>query len=342
MVREWDPQTAPSEEIESLLATLNAAVSVDLPDDPPWRRESFREYLSITMPGERRVCWVAESSPDAAARGEPVLGHANVLLLGDMGVLDLVVHPAARRLGLGRELLGAAVRRAFAEGFRSMGVEVVGGTPAVEFFERYGFRCAFVEIRNLLRMSTVDWQRLAEMAGGVSSGYRVEFYPGGPPADLYEGYVEAKEIVRESYDVGDLELHPSSYEPQRLAASVETLHARGLKPYIVVGIHEQSGEVAGLTEVVVPAQRPTRADQYDTVVVPKHRGYGLGRAIKARMLFELRSAEPQVTEVQTWNAIENEPMLRVNAELGFRADRQWSEYEAEVADLARLLDINGG
>jgi GNAT superfamily N-acetyltransferase len=341
MVREWDPRTAPSEEIESLLATLNAAVSVDLPDDPPWRADSFREYLSVTMPGERRVCWVAESSPGAAARGEPVLGQANVLLLGDMGVLDLVVHPQARHVGLGRELLGAAVRRAFGEGFRSMGVEVVGGTPAVEFFERYGFRCAFMEVRNVLRMSTVDWQRLGEMAGGVSSGYRVEFYPGGPPADLYEGYVEAKEIVRESYEVGDLDLHPSSYDPERLAASVNTLHARGLKPYIVIGIHEQTGEVAGLTEVVVPAQRPTRADQYDTVVVPKHRGYGLGRAIKARMLFELRSAEPQVTEVQTWNAIENEPMLRVNAELGFRADRQWSEYEADVADLARLLDING-
>jgi GNAT superfamily N-acetyltransferase len=341
MVREWDPRAAPSEEIESLLATLNAAVSVDLPDDPPWRADSFREYLSVTMPGERRVCWVAESSPGSAARGEPMLGQANVLLLGDMGVLDLVVHPQARHAGLGRELLGAAVRRAFAEGFRSMGVEVVGGTPAVEFFERYGFRCAFMEIRNVLRMSTVDWQRLGEMANGVSSGYRVEFYPGGPPADLYEGYVEAKEIVRESYEVGDLDLHPSSYDPQRLAASVDTLHARGLKPYIVIGIHEQTGEVAGLTEVVVPAQRPTRADQYDTVVVPKHRGYGLGRAIKARMLFELRSAEPQVTEVQTWNAIENEPMLRVNAELGFRADRQWSEYEADVADLARLLDING-
>ena len=99
--------------------------------------------------------------------------------------------------------------------------------------------------------------------------------------------------------------------------------------------------LAGLTEVVVPAQRPTRADQYDTVVVPKHRGYGLGRAIKARMLFELRSAEPRVTEVQTWNAFENEPMLKVNSELGFQPDRQWSEYEADVADLARLLHVNG-
>jgi len=92
---------------------------------------------------------------------------------------------------------------------------------------------------------------------------------------------------------------------------------------------------------VVPAQRPTRADQYDTVVVPEHRGYGLGRAIKARMLFELRTAEPCITEVQTWNAFENEPMLKVNSELGFQPDRQWSEYEADIADLARLLNVNG-
>jgi len=341
MVREWDPRSAPSAEIDAVLATLNAAVCVDLPDDPPWRGDSFREYLSVTMPGERRVCWLAESGPGASARGEPVLGQANVLLLGDIAVLDLVVHPEARGAGLGRELLGAAVRRAFGEGFRSMGVEVVGDTPAVGFYERYGFRCAFVEIRNVLKMSTVDWSRLGEMAGGVGSGYHVEFYAGGPPEHMYAAYAEAKVIVRDSYELGDLELRPSSYEAERLRASLSTLHARGLRPYIVVGIHEPTGKVAGLTEVVVPAQRPTRADQYDTVVVPKHRGYGLGRAIKARMLFELRSAEPAITEVQTWNAFENEPMLKVNSELGFQPDRQWSEYEADITDLARLLQVSG-
>jgi GNAT superfamily N-acetyltransferase len=339
MVREWDPRTAPSVEIEAVLATLNAAQSVDLPDDPQWRIDAFREYLAVTMPGERRVCWLAESSPGAAARGEPVLGEANILLLGDIGVIEVCVHPKARRGGLGRELLGAAIRRAYSEGFTSIGVEVIGGTPAIDFYEHHGFRCAYVEIRNVLKLSDVDWLRLGEMAAGVSSGYHIEYYPGGPPEELYEAYAEAKELVRESYDLGDLELRPSSYNPDRLRASLTTLHARGLKPYIVLGIHEKTGKVAGLTEVVVPAQRPTRADQYDTIVVPAHRGYGLGRAIKARMLFELRSAEPRLTEVQTWNAFENEPMLKVNAELGFQPDRQWREYEADVPDLVRLLNL---
>lgn len=335
MVREWDPRTAPCAEIEAVLDTLNAALAVDLPDDPQWRIHAFREYLAVTMPGERRLSWVAEAGTRPGRHGEDLLGMATILLLGDIGVLEVVVHPAARRTGVGRALLGKAVRRLYTEGFASIGVEVVGDTPAVEFFDANGFECVFVEIRNVLQLSAVDWRKLGELAEGIGSGYRLDFYPGGPPEELYDAYAEAKEIVRESYELGDLELRPSSYNSERLKSSVATLHARGMKPYIVLGIHEASGKIAALTEVVVPAQRPYRADQYDTVVVPAHRGYGLGRALKARMLFELRSAEPQLTEVQTWNAFENEPMLRVNSELGFVPDRQWMEYEADVAELAR-------
>jgi GNAT superfamily N-acetyltransferase len=338
MVREWDPRTAPSVEIEAVLTTLNAALAADLPDDPQWRIDSFREYLAVTMPGERRVCWVAESSPGAVQHGEPLLGTANVLFIGDIGVLEVVVPPAARHCGVGRELLSALANRAYAEGYSSLGVEVIGDTPAVGFYERYGFTCAFVEIRHVLKLHSVDWLNLGEMASGVGSGYRIEYYPGGPPEELYDAYAEAKAAARDSYEATDLELRPSSYEPERLRASLATLHARGMRPHIVLGLHEPSGKIAGLTEVVVAAQHPTRADQYDTVVVPAHRGYGLGRALKARMLFELRSAEPRVTEVQTWNAFENEPLLKVNSELGFQPDRQWCEYEADLAELVRRLD----
>src|SRR5262249_55481839 len=330
-------RTAPSVEIEAVLTTLNAVLAADLPDDPQWRIDSFREYLAVTLPGERRVCWIAEPEPGTAQHGGLPLGFANILLLPHLGVIEVVVEPNARRRGVGRELLAAVTNRAYAEGFTSLGVEVIGDTPALKFYERYGFQCAYVEIRNVLKLASVDWLNLGEMAAGVGSGYRIEYFPGGPPEELYEAYAQAEAVRRESYDLGDLELRRSSYDPERLRASLATLHARGLRPYIVVGIHEPTGKIAGLTEVVVAAMHPTRADQYDTVVVPAHRGYGLGRALKARMLFELRSAEPQLTEVQTWNASENEPMLKVNSELGFVPDRQWMEYEAEVPELARRL-----
>ncbi|WP_238010822.1 GNAT family N-acetyltransferase [Dactylosporangium sp. AC04546] len=329
-VREWDPATAPKDEIEAVLRALNEIVAVDVPEDPPWRITRFREYLAVTMPGERRTSWLAESD------GGEILGHASLLALEEIGVLELSVVPAARRSQVGTALLAAVARRAAEEGFESVGVEVIGGTPAVKFFETHGFECAFIEMRNLLDLGGVDWLRLGEMAAGIGAGYRVEYHPGGPPESHYAAYAAAKEAARAAV-VEDLELRPSSYDAERLRASLGTLHARGLKPYIVLAVHEATDEIAGLTEVVVPAQRPTRADQYDTIEVPIHRGYGISRAIKARMLFELRAAEPHLLDVQTWNALENEPLLQVNAELGFKPDREWREYEADVVDLLRRL-----
>ncbi|GIJ32113.1 GNAT family N-acetyltransferase [Verrucosispora sp. WMMD703] len=335
MVREWDPRTASSAEIASLLDTLNAVLAADLPQDPPWRESSLREYLAEVMPGERRISWIAEEDPAADGSPGAILGQVHVLLLGNIGVLEVLVHPSARRSGLGRDLVLRAARRVYQEGFESIGVEVVGDTPAVAFYESLGFSREYVETRSVLDLSSVDWAELAEMSTGLGAGYQVQFHPGGPPDELIEAYARAKAEIR---DIEDGELRPSSYDPQRLRDSLDCLHRRGMKPYIVLALHEQTGEVAGLTEVVVPAQHPTRADQYDTIVVQDHQGYGIDRAIKARMLLELRSAEPQLTEVQTWNAQANEAMLKVNAELGYRTDRDWCEYSIDVAELVHRID----
>ncbi|MFI6134062.1 GNAT family N-acetyltransferase [Micromonospora sp. NPDC051141] len=335
MVREWDPRTASSAEIASLLDTLNAVLAADLPQDPPWQANSLREYLSEVMPGERRISWVAQDDPAPDGTPGAIVGHVHVLLLGGIGVLEVLVHPKLRRTGIGRELVRVAARRVWDEGFQSIGVEVVGGTPAVAFYEALGFTREYVETRSVLDLGAVDWPALTEMAAEVGAGYHVEFCPGGPPDELIEPYARAKAEVR---DADDGELRPSSYDPERLRDSLATLHRRGMKPYIVLALHEQTGEVAGLTEVVVPAQHPTRADQYDTIVVRDHRGYGIDRAIKARMLLELRSAEPELTEVQTWNAQANESMLKVNAELGYQPDRDWCEYGVDVAELVHRLD----
>lgn len=334
-MREWDPRAAAAAEVQSLVETLNAVLAVDLPDDPSWRDVQVQDYLAETMPGERRICWVAED--DRLPDGESsIFGHVSILLLGDIGVLEVLVHPRLRRRGLGRQLVAVAARRAYLEGFSSIGVEAIGNTPAIGFYESLGFEQEYVETRSVLRLSTVDWMALGEMARGIAPGYRLEFHPGGPPDEMLETYAQAK--LEAPDDDTDLDLAPRSSDPQRLRDSLNTLHKRGLKPYIVLAVHEATGVVAGLTEVVVPAQHPQRADQYDTIVVRDHRGYGIDRAIKARMLFELRSAEPGLHEVQTWNAQHNESMLKVNAELGFQSDRDWYEYGIDVAQLVQRLE----
>ncbi|WP_127543547.1 GNAT family N-acetyltransferase [Actinoplanes sp. OR16] len=337
-VREWDPRSASAAEIQSLVETVNAAMAADLPDDPPWRDTQVRDYLAETMPGERRITWVVEDDRVPEGEGQ-IFAHVNILLLGDIGVLEILVRPDLRRRGLGSQLLAVAARRAYLEGFTSIGVEAIGSTPAIPFYESLGFEREYVETRSVLNLESVDWLALGAMASGISAGYRIEYHPGGPPDPLLEAYAQAKAEAQNDDD--DLDLAPRSSDPQRLRESIETLHKRGLKPYIVLAIHEATGTVAGLTEVVVPAQHPERADQYDTIVVRAHRGYGIDRAIKARMLFELRSAEPGLRQVQTWNAQHNESMLKVNAELGYQSDRDWFEYIADVSHLVQRLEPTG-
>ncbi|WP_344083148.1 GNAT family N-acetyltransferase [Luedemannella helvata] len=334
-LREWDPGSAPEAELRLWLDAYNEALTADLPHDPLWGINSLRGYLSVTMPGQRRFSWIVEED-DAEPGTAPLLGVATLLLLDGMGVIEVVVVPKARRQGVGRTLLAATSRRALREGVRQLGVEVIGGTTAVDFYEAHGFRWAYVEMRSLLDLRAVDWDHLREMAAGVVTGYYVEYHQGGLPESILGAYAEAKE-QRRLTPPGDLELRPSSYSAERLRHSIATLRARGLHPHIVLAVHESTGWVAGLTEVVVPAQHPTRADQYDTIVRPEFNGLGLGRALKARMLLELRDAEPQLREVQTWHATENEQLQQVNDELGFRADHEWREYDADAVELTNLL-----
>jgi GNAT superfamily N-acetyltransferase len=282
------------------------------------------------MPNERRLTWLAEDD------GGTVVGYGRLLVLSDLGVLEMFVVPRLRGQGIGEALLKKVAEHALTEPFDSLGVEVVAGTPAALFYQSQGFNHVYTELRSILSLPDLDFDHIGEMAAGLVPGYRVEVYAGDLPDEILPAYAEAKQ-VRRLDPTGEMDLRPSSYDTERLRASLRCLNARGLRPYIVVAIHERSEMVAGLTELVVPAQHPTRADQYDTVIVPAHNGYGLARAIKARMLLELRMAETRLREVQTWHATDREPLQQVNKELGFQPDREWREYEVDIADLAARL-----
>ena len=331
-LREWNPATAPEAELRAWLRSYNSTLAVDLPGDPPWQIDRLRDYLSVTMPGEQRLTWLAEADD---APGE-VLGYGRLLVMEGLGVIELNVAPSGRRQHVGEKLVATIADRALAEGLTSLGVEAIGGTAAASFYSALGFVHAYTEMRSILDLDSVDWGHIAEMAAGLSHGYRVRFYAGDLPNELLSAYAEAKQ-VRQLDPTGDLDLKPSSYDAERLRASLRCLNGRGLRPYIVVAVHERTGMVAALTELVVPSQHPTRADQYDTIIVPEHNGYGLARAIKARMLLELRQHEPQLRDVQTWHAQDREQLQQVNTELGFNPDREWREYEVEAQDLAARL-----
>lgn len=333
-ITEFVPAEAGEADIEQWLDVLNTMTAEDMPGEPRWSNDRLREYLSITLPGERRIAFAARNDDGR------IIGHANLLLFGGefahTGIFEIFVRPGQRGNGVGRQLLRVLAQRADREGRRTIGVEVIATTPAVGFYDRLGFERAVVENRNVLKLADVDWPAVEDLAGRIAAGYRLEYYSGGLPDDLMERYAATKAHLKAepAYNIGAWR---GSADAQRLRDSLGTLASRGLRTHLVVAIAEAQEAVVGLTELVVAAQRPTRGDQYDTVVAPAHRSYGLGMAMKARVLCHLRDAEPQLHDVQTWTAMDGDPMAHVDAALGFRNDVQWYEYEADVPELLTRL-----
>jgi len=333
-ITEFLPAKASQTDLEQWREVLNAMTGEDMPGEPRWTDDRMREYLSITMPGERRLAFVARDDD------RRIVGHANLLLFGGefatSAVFEIFVRPGQRGTGVGRGLLRAIAERAKDEGRTTIGVEVIATTPAVGFYDRMGFNRAVVENRNLLELDAVDWNAVSDLSGRIAAGYRLEYYTGRLPDHLVERYAATKVHLKAepAYNTGAWR---GSADALRLRDSLATLEARGMRSHLVVAIADGKEMVVGLTELVVAAQRPTRGDQYDTVVAPEHRSYGLGMAMKARMLCELREAEPQLVDVQTWTAREGDPMEHVDAALGFRNDVQWYEYETDVDSLLRRL-----
>jgi len=68
----------------------------------------------------------------------------------------------------------------------------------------------------------------------------------------------------------------------------------------------------------VPRAAPRVAYQFDTIVLPAHRGHRLGLLLKVANVRALQAREPSTLRVVTTNATSNEPIVRVNDRLGFR------------------------
>ena len=70
--------------------------------------------------------------------------------------------------------------------------------------------------------------------------------------------------------------------------------------------------------------------QWDTLVLPTHRGHGLGLALKVATMQAADDLLEGRRRIITYNAAGNEAMIRVNEALGFRQVAWVGEYVKEL------------
>ncbi|GAA1863162.1 GNAT family N-acetyltransferase [Actinomadura bangladeshensis] len=304
-----------------VLAAVHAA---DPAGDPAPDPAGTARRLLCAEPGSRQRLW-------AAADGGRLVAVAALRLPGEPGAgrpgeIDVQVHPGRRRRGLGRRLLAAAAEGLRADGRSSVIAQVLAGTPAVPFLESQGFECVLTLRGMLLRLADVPPERITRLLADAPAGYELVRWQGMVPDE------HATALARAKHAMADLaEYEGALWDAGRVREMAEIVAKRGDDLYTVAALDGPA--IAGFTEIVVPHDSAGRAAQYDTAVVPEHRGRRIGIWVKAAMLAWLTRERPDVREIETDNSGDNAHMIAVNEELGFRTERESLEYQAAVTAL---------
>ena len=322
-----DPATASNAELAAVHA-LEVAVERDaLPGEPVPPLEHALASYRFARPTVARRWWVARHGEDVVASASCAYddvpenrAHADV---------EVAVHPATRRRGIGSALLALAADTAAGWDCSLLDLSCRVGGPGESFLRRLRAQRRLVERRSRCLTSQIDralLERWVRRAGERAAGYSLVTWDGPCPDELIEGFVNLKHVMNTA-PMGDLDWDDERFTVERWRATEAVLVARDFDWWTVCARHDGSGDLAGYTEIAFPRRWPEKAYQEDTGVWPKHRNRGLGRWLKAAMAQRLLEERPGVERVETWNAGSNEAMLNINVAMGFEPVENWGDWQ---------------
>ncbi|MFI9010965.1 GNAT family N-acetyltransferase [Actinosynnema sp. NPDC053489] len=325
VVEPFRPAGADEGDLADYYRVLVDAQGVDRPDEPIPGYGTVVGRLDSPFPGLGPAThWVARVGGRVVAFGNAHFPEAEN---GHIAVVDVVVHPSRRRGGIGTALLAVIGAEARARGRRLLeGWQVVQGGSGERWAAASGFRPVRSIAIQALEVAEVDHARWRVAA---PAGYRVVRWTGAAPEELVASYAAARSAINDA-PVGESGFRQPEWTVARVREHEAGLREQGIEQRTVVAVEVATGDVVGLTELVVPPHRPDWGYQQDTAVLVGHRGHGLGLAIKACLVRHLVAERPGITRVQTATGSDNAHMIRVNHLLGFRTVRTLIAMSREV------------
>ncbi|WP_460662026.1 GNAT family N-acetyltransferase [Kribbella swartbergensis] len=260
-------------------------------------------------PFSRRIAWLAADS-----EGNPV-GSAFLRLNSrtshsHLAELELNVHPAERRRGVGSHLLGAVVAAARDHDVRMVTADARVGSPADLFLEHHGFTVGFTLVYARLRLAD------ARLDVPESPGYRLVSWAGVVPDELAQTFTDARAGMDDA-PTGGITYGDDAWDVERTRYAAQVIEQRGDHLITVAAVEESTGVIAGFTELVVPGDGNGEAQHYGTAVLPAHRGRGLALWMKAEQIRQTRDRFPNLEALVTDTVSTNTPMQHINTRLGY-------------------------
>ncbi len=194
---------------------------------------------------------------------------------------------------------------------------VPAGLPGAALLLPRGYALNQVERISRMELPTQD---VAESAvSSVAPGYELLSWSGATQEGLLDPLAELHVHMSTDVPHGDAEWEPENYDRARVLDDERMLEVADREQLITVARELDSGVLVGFTRFLMDRSKPAVAHQWETLVVSAHRGHGLGMAMKSHNHARIRLHWPHVERLVTGNAEENQWMLAINRQLGYRA-----------------------
>ncbi|SDT48876.1 Acetyltransferase (GNAT) family protein [Pseudarthrobacter equi] len=273
----------------------------------------------------------------------------------DTAGIDVLVHPAQRRQGVGRTLLEFAEAlarrqgRTSLDGYHEIPLDRVGtdaamlpaksgsgalplADPATAFASTAGYTLEQVERSSRLDLPVPSglMTRLEAEAAARASAYTVVLWDDQCPDEFVAGFAALKETMSTDVPTAGLGWEREAWDPARVRDEEATMVRGGAQSVVAAARHRGTGELVAYTVLNWRPEVPGSATQQDTLVAGPHRGHRLGMLVKAANLGRAQARWPSVRSVLTWNASENQHMLSINIALGFRPAGYEGEWQKRL------------
>ena len=311
---------------------FNAVMRADDPFGVPESLREFRANLVSNWSGAPSETWYV---PGAAGECVAVFQVQFPDLENlDRAQMNVFVHPARRRRGLGTALLRHVAERATAHERTLLSTTALDGSDGEAFALRFGAKGGKSDVRRVQELGKLPAGRVAalrETAERAAGGYSLARWTGITPDERLEQVATLNNALNDAPRDPGVEPHFWDAQQIRERSDARAL-ASGRRRYSIAAIHDTTGEPAALTVVGVDPDVPEWGHQAVTMVTRPHRGHRLGLLVKTAMLEWLAETEPRIERIVTWNAAANDHMIGINEALGYAATgRPYRSYELPVA-----------
>ncbi|MDE3111435.1 MAG: GNAT family N-acetyltransferase [Chloroflexota bacterium] len=332
-VEPLDAQTASDADLNALAGFGQAMDAERMPEDPPTPLPLRVRRLRNRPPTMEPRRWVVREGSLVIASA--ALVRWTNLTNPDWRELAIDVRADRRRRGIARTLLATAA------GVCGDGIVLSFDTsdrvPAgAGFAKRIGAKAGLEARISETRLAELDRAMVAEWARIDPAGYRLVWIDDDIPGELLENVLVAYNAMNTA-PKGALTFGEETATAEMVRGWERMRHRNGGLQRIALAVHEATGETAGYTEVARHPDTPWIVGQHGTAVIPAHRGRGIGKWLKARMIERIVAEWPDAERIRTGNAYVNAPMLSINDRLGFRVTFSATVWEIAIARVRDYL-----